>query len=218
MLHAFDPAEARDSKKNLRVLWTRALLAARGELDDDVAATLLPPASRWIVGAALAPPPGAVRRLGWIAQRARFLDGALDGFGRGRRRAGRRRRRRRSCSSAGLDTRALRYAGRGLRFFELDLAGAVARAAAARDTPAEQAPRQLALDLETLAGADGAASAADAPRRGGLVARSRRGRLRRAAPRSSSSRRCSSTSRRPPAPRSSTARCARGSRPARASR
>ena len=51
---AFEPDGMLDSEKNLRVLWVRALLAAAGELNDDVAAELLPSASRWVVGAPLA--------------------------------------------------------------------------------------------------------------------------------------------------------------------
>ena len=49
VLYAFDDTGAKDSSKNLRVLWTRALLAGRGVIQDDVAYDCLPSATRWLV-------------------------------------------------------------------------------------------------------------------------------------------------------------------------
>ena len=54
-LHALDDCGVQDAAKNLRVLWTRALLSSRGVLDDDVAYELLPPSTRCLVGEAAAP-------------------------------------------------------------------------------------------------------------------------------------------------------------------
>ena len=45
-LHRNDDTGIEDSSKNLRVLWVRALLAHRGEIDDDVADKLLPKDTR----------------------------------------------------------------------------------------------------------------------------------------------------------------------------
>ena len=44
--HAFDDKEVPDSSKNLQVLWSRAVLAKLGELDDPIAYELLPEATR----------------------------------------------------------------------------------------------------------------------------------------------------------------------------
>ena len=42
LLHAFDDKAVQDSSKNLQVLWSRAVLARMGDLDDPVAYNLLP--------------------------------------------------------------------------------------------------------------------------------------------------------------------------------
>ena len=55
LLYTFEPDGMLDSSKNLRVLWVRALLAASGELHDDVAKELLPAATKWVVSPAVAP-------------------------------------------------------------------------------------------------------------------------------------------------------------------
>ena len=82
VLHAFDDCGIEDSSKNLRVLWVRALLAQRGEIDDDVAKLLLPPTTRGLVttprGAKLFNP--IVQFTEWIQSRTEFIDGALDAF------------------------------------------------------------------------------------------------------------------------------------------
>jgi len=48
-LHAFDDKEVQDSSKNLQVLWSRALLAHDGQLQDEVAFNLLPKSTRWFI-------------------------------------------------------------------------------------------------------------------------------------------------------------------------
>ena len=120
LLYAFEPDGMLDSEKNLRVLWVRALLASAGELDDSVAFELLPEATRWLVGSALARTVWSpvLPKLEWIKQRTEFIDAALDSF------LG-------STSSeeaaqvvlvgAGYDTRALRYRTSGADFYEVDL-------------------------------------------------------------------------------------------------
>ena len=103
------------------MLWVRALLNSAGELDDGVAMELLPPSSRWLVGEALAPLwAPAMEKLGWIAQRTAFIDEAVDAFlasGDGEAQV--------VLLGSGYDTRALRYAGRGAKFFEVDLPNVV---------------------------------------------------------------------------------------------
>ena len=119
LLYAFEPEGMLDSEKNLRVLWVRALLAAAGELQDNVARELLPEATRWVVSAPLAKTiwAPALPKLEWIKQRTEFIDEALDAF----------------LAShpgteaqvvligSGYDTRALRYRGSAAAFFEVDL-------------------------------------------------------------------------------------------------
>jgi len=109
-----------DSEKNLRVLWVRALLAAAGELDDPVAAQLLPEATRWVVSAPLARTlwAPALPKLEWIKQRTEFIDAAVDDF-LGRTPA--EEPRQVVLIGSGYDTRALRYRDAGARFFEVDL-------------------------------------------------------------------------------------------------
>mmetsp|Transcript_89268 Transcript_89268/g.171190 ORF Transcript_89268/g.171190 Transcript_89268/m.171190 type:complete len:451 (+) Transcript_89268:111-1463(+) len=119
LLYAFEPQGMLDSEKNLRVLWVRALLAAAGRLDDDVAKQLLPRATRWVVSAPLARTVWApvMPKLDWIKQRTEFIDKTLDDFLAS------------AAASdpqvvligAGYDTRALRYRASGADFFEVDL-------------------------------------------------------------------------------------------------
>lgn len=128
-LHAFDPDPVRDSSKNLRVLWARALLNTMGMIDDDVASTFLPPTTRGIVtseeGASLFKP--IIQFTEWIQARTDFIDGGLNHYLTSP-----------LCTSedgeplpcnailigAGYDTRALRFRnkhGGKIRFFEADL-------------------------------------------------------------------------------------------------
>ena len=108
-----------DSEKNLRVLWVRALLAAAGELKDDVASELLPSASRWVVSAPLARTiwAPALPKLEWIKQRTEFIDETLDSFLAANAGASPQV----VLIGAGYDTRALRYRTSAARFFEVDL-------------------------------------------------------------------------------------------------
>lgn len=108
-----------DSEKNLRVLWVRALLAAAGELNDDVASELLPSASRWVVSAPLARTiwAPALPKLEWIKQRTEFIDETVDSFLAANAGASPQV----VLIGAGYDTRALRYRTSAARFFEVDL-------------------------------------------------------------------------------------------------
>jgi len=119
LLYAFEDGGMLDSEKNLRVLWVRALLAAAGELNDDVASQLLPSASRWLVGTPLARTiwSPVLPKLEWIKQRTEFIDNALDAFlashGEGAVQV--------VLIGSGYDTRALRYRASAATFFEVDL-------------------------------------------------------------------------------------------------
>lgn len=119
LLYAFEPQGMLDSEKNLRVLWVRALLAAAGELDDPVAAQLLPVASRWLVSAPLARTVWVpvLPKLEWIKQRTEFIDRALDDFLA----ANTASESQVVLIGAGYDTRALRYRTSGANFYEVDL-------------------------------------------------------------------------------------------------
>lgn len=155
LLYAFEPDGMLDSEKNLRVLWVRALLAAAGELKDDVASELLPSASRWVVSAPLARTiwAPAIPKLEWIKQRTEFIDETLDSFLAANAGASPQV----VLIGAGYDTRALRYRTSAARFFEVDLPSVLpvkeamatrflqAEGGAARSVGAEE--RALGVDL-----------------------------------------------------------------------
>ena len=121
-LHAFDDKAVQDSSKNLQVLWSRAVLAKLGELDDPIAYQLLPKSTRGVVEAGLFDFTGGF--LEWVAARTAFLNEGTDAFLSSP-----------SCSGgkecqvvvfgAGFDTRSIRYQREGLRFFEVDLPGTI---------------------------------------------------------------------------------------------
>lgn len=129
-LHAFDPDPVRDSSKNLRVLWARALLDTLDMIDDDVASTFLPPTTRGIVtskeGASLFQP--IVQFTEWIQARTDFIDGGLNHFLSSPLCTSEEDGSSMPCNAiligAGYDTRALRFRNKHegkIRFFELDL-------------------------------------------------------------------------------------------------
>jgi O-methyltransferase involved in polyketide biosynthesis len=152
-----------DSEKNLRVLWVRALLAAAGELEDDVAAELLPSATRWVVSAPLARTLWApvLPKLAWIKQRTQFIDAALDDFLAKTAATTPLERVQVVLIGSGYDTRALRYREAGARFFEVDLPSVLPiKEAMARRYLSSMARREAAASDEAD-GAD-AADAADA--------------------------------------------------------
>jgi len=130
LLHAFDPDPVRDSSKNLRVLWARALLDTLDMIDDDVASTFLPPTTRGIVtskqGASLFQP--IVQFTEWIQARTDFIDGGLNHFLTSPLCESEEDGGSMPCNAiligAGYDTRALRFRnkhGGEIKFFEADL-------------------------------------------------------------------------------------------------
>ena len=146
LLYLGDDSGAADSSKNLRVLWTRAVLSGRGIIDDPQAFEWLPTNTRWLVSPENAKrlPESLIEKLEWIGSRTRFLDKAVDAFlddydspqivvvG------------------AGYDTRCARYGGRA-KFFEVDLPSAVE---AKKRILAKRSPsvtvEHLPLNLEDL--------------------------------------------------------------------
>ena len=135
------------------MLWTRAALAGRGVIDDDVAYECLPSASRWLVSPENAKrlPDGLVEKLEWIGSRTTFLDASVDEF-----LAKSTETPQIVVVGAGYDTRAARYAGKA-DFFEIDRPDAVEAKRRVLETyrarSAEAAPvTHLALDLNELAG------------------------------------------------------------------
>ena len=81
-LHAFDDCEIKDSSKNLRVLWVRALLNYKNKIDDPVAQELLPKTTRGLVtskqGASVLDP--ILKFAEWIQSRTEFIDDGLNNF------------------------------------------------------------------------------------------------------------------------------------------
>ena len=123
ILYTFSPLRSTnlESFKNLRVLWTRALLNARKEIDDPIAYRMLPRGTRKLVSRFPSKLifRGPVRKkLSWIKDRTEFIDAAASKWMEG-------------CSTpgqvviigAGYDTRAARFSplNPNLKFFELDL-------------------------------------------------------------------------------------------------
>ena len=101
-LHAFDDCGVQDAAKNLRVLWTRALLSNNGVLNDDVAYDLLPESTRGIVGEGGGLWEGLLPFCDWIRARTGASTGcSTPSWTHGRRE----RRRTRWCSWAPATTR-----------------------------------------------------------------------------------------------------------------
>jgi len=123
LLYFTDDSGIRDSSKNLRVLWTRALLNSLGNVDDPIASELLPRKTRFVVGKMLAnllwKRTPAVKKLDWIVDRTKFIDSQLDEF----------IQETINCASnrqviligSGYDTRSLRYAQSNIDFYEVDI-------------------------------------------------------------------------------------------------
>jgi len=134
LLHAFDDCGIKDSSKNLRVLWVRALLNYRGKIKDDVAMRLLPSSTRILVtsetGAKLLDP--ILKFAEWIQSRTEFIDESLDHFLSSPVCTDPDTKEKLECNivlfGAGYDTRALRYRnkhGAKANFIEVDLPGVV---------------------------------------------------------------------------------------------
>ena len=117
-LHRWDDEAVQDSSKNLQVLWSRAVLAKIGELDDPIAYQMLPKSTRDVVTNGLFDFTASF--LEWVAARTAFLNEGTDAFLSSP-----------ACADgkpcqvvvfgAGFDTRSVRYQRPGLQFFEVDL-------------------------------------------------------------------------------------------------
>eukprot|EP00520_Triparma_pacifica_P000662 CAMPEP_0118650162 /NCGR_PEP_ID=MMETSP0785-20121206/10099_1 /TAXON_ID=91992 /ORGANISM="Bolidomonas pacifica, Strain CCMP 1866" /LENGTH=943 /DNA_ID=CAMNT_0006542517 /DNA_START=61 /DNA_END=2889 /DNA_ORIENTATION=- len=119
ILHSGDDCGIKDSSKNLRVLWVRALLNNYGEIKDDIAGKLLPNTSGLVTSNYSKKLFQPIRKFAeWIASRTSFIDGTLDeflAFNSGS-----------PCNvvlfGSGYDTRALRYRSHSnANFYEVDL-------------------------------------------------------------------------------------------------
>jgi len=148
-LHAFDDKAVQDSSKNLQVLWSRALLAQDGQLQDDVAFNLLPESTRWVVKSGVFD--GVINWLEWVKARTDWLDVGTEAFLSSP-----------ACADgaecqvvifgAGFDTRSIRYQREGLRFFEVDLpdtieAKSVVHQRYKSNNPETRLPTLIGMDL-----------------------------------------------------------------------
>jgi len=115
-LYLWDDSGVVETSKNLRVLWTRALLSNLGLIDDDVAYDLLPRSTRAIVKAPIYGP--FLDKLDFIVKRTKFIDGQLEEWLRDTNGSDRRQL---IVLGAGYDTRAIRYQSQGLEVYEIDL-------------------------------------------------------------------------------------------------
>ena len=160
LLYTFSPDMSVDeSSKNLRVLWTRAILNSWGDIDDNIAETFLPPTTRFVVTNpffAELLKPIVMPKLSWIIKRTKFIDTALDTF------SGRFGDVPANVVviGSGYDTRSIRYArGRGggekLNFYEVDLPSIIACKKKLFDVSGvdrDLLPTTVGLDLDDFAG------------------------------------------------------------------
>lgn len=152
-LHAFDDKAVQDSSKNLQVLWSRALLANDGQLNDDIAYNLLPESTRGVVRSGTLD--FALPWLEWVKARTEWLDVGCEAFLSSP-----------PCADgaecqvlvfgAGFDTRSIRYQREGLRFFEVDLpetieAKSVVHQRYQRTMPETRLPTLVGWDLNDCA-------------------------------------------------------------------
>lgn len=116
-LYLFDRSGMKDSSKNLRVLWTRALLDKQGRLDDPVAYKLLPKGTRRIISRPFTKAWRLTSKYDWIVDRTNFIDSEIESFldthKEGERQI--------VLLGSGYDTRSMRYISEGLKFVEVDL-------------------------------------------------------------------------------------------------
>lgn len=129
LLYLGDDSGVKDSSKNLRVLWTRALLNSLGRIKDPIASELLPRRTRWIVGNTMAKKvwkgTPVVEKLDWIVNRTKFIDQQLEEFltdygtSYGTKRQA-------ILLGSGYDTRSLRYARYDLDVYEVDIPDVIA--------------------------------------------------------------------------------------------
>jgi len=117
-LHVNDGLEIKDSSKNLRVLWSRALLNNAGKIDDPIAYQMLPEGTRDVVGAL--PKSGPIVDFQeFIVSRTEFIDAAVDSF-IGALPKDLEEKPQIVLFGAGYDTRSMRFNEKA-DFFEVDL-------------------------------------------------------------------------------------------------
>jgi methyltransferase (TIGR00027 family) len=123
LLYLGDDSGIQDSSKNLRVLWTRALLNNLGKIDDPIASDLLPRKTRWVVGQQMAKmawrDTPAVEKLDWIVNRTIFIDSQLNEFLEETRDS--QTNRQVVLLGSGYDTRSLRYSQSNIDVYEIDI-------------------------------------------------------------------------------------------------
>ncbi|GMH96698.1 hypothetical protein TrVE_jg53 [Triparma verrucosa] len=122
LLHLPDTCGIKDSSKNLRVLWVRALLNSYNQINDPIAEKLLPKETVGLVtGDAKALLKPILKFAEWICSRTTYIDNQVeefDGFREGEKNV--------VLFGSGYDTRALRYRSKtNLNFYEVDLPSVV---------------------------------------------------------------------------------------------
>ncbi len=122
LLHLNDRSGIKDSSKNLRVLWVRALLNNFGMIDDPIAEMLLPSSTSSFVTSPMSRSVFSpiIKFTEWIQSRTDFIDDSLDKFLKYAEDIAQ------PCNvvlfGAGYDTRVLRYRNiPNANFYEVDL-------------------------------------------------------------------------------------------------
>jgi len=161
-LYLGDEIGLQDSSKNLRVLWTRAILNRLEKIDDPIAFELLPKKSRWVANvAANFLPQSVIEKLDWIVQRTDFIDGQLKSFLEDTDETSPRQV---VVLGSGYDTRCLRYGSLdGLDFYCVDLPAVASNCGKIvdryrRDVEGKavpDAPTFVPLDLNDVGGSTG---------------------------------------------------------------
>jgi methyltransferase (TIGR00027 family) len=121
VLHANDQLGIKDSSKNLRVLWSRALLDRAGHIEDPIAYDLLPEGTRGVIHSLPTNGP-LVDFQEFITSRTAWIDGAVESFLRAEvvQELPDSVRPQVVLLGAGYDTRSLRFRN-SADFFEVDL-------------------------------------------------------------------------------------------------
>jgi len=134
LLYLGDDSGIRDSSKNLRVLWTRALLHSLNKISDPIASELLPTKTKWVVGKVMAnriwKDTEAVSKLDWIIQRTDFIDKQLNDFLQASSNNNKNKPIQIVLLGSGYDTRSLRYffnSYDNLHIYEIDIPDVIAQ-------------------------------------------------------------------------------------------
>jgi len=159
LLYLGDSNTIRDSSKNLRVLWTRALLHSLEKIEDPVAEQLLPRRTRWVVGKLFAnlvwKNTPVVDKLDWIVNRTKFIDSQLNEFLEETKESDDVPRQI-ILLGGGYDTRSLRYqlGTSNIQFYEVDLESVTNAKRRITESYSQSnnilAPKHIALDLNEI--------------------------------------------------------------------